>query len=250
MTHSYRGRRLNVDATAADVVMLSSGQPSAPLDICVARVDAACLILVAMTRTLVRIGIVLLVCRPAVGLAQTTELSPFVGYRFGGGFFERVTNQPVDLDGAPVIGGVLNVAMHDGLWFEGLFTHQQAQVDVPGGPLSPPTRWHITVDHWFAGGLQDFAAYGKATPFVTGLLGLTRYAAAGDNEIRFSIGAGGGVKLRPTRHLGARLDGRVFTTFADVNGHALVCSPGLCLVALHADLVWQAEFSAGLVVAF
>jgi|SRR3954471_746722 len=205
---------------------------------------------VPLTRQLARIGVALLVCYPTVAFAQTVEVSPFVGYRFGGGFFERVTNQPVDLDGAPVLGGVLNVAMHDGLWFEGLFTHQDARVDVPTGPFSQPTQWRITVDHWFAGGLQEFGESRVVRPFLTGLLGLTRYAAAGDNEIRFAIGAGGGVKLRPTRHLGARLDGRVFTTFADINGRAIACSPGLCLVALEADVVWQAEFSAGLIIAF
>src|SRR3954463_11575191 len=69
-------------------------------------------------RHLARLAVVLLVGYPAVAVAPTAEVSPFVGYRLGGGFFERVTNQPVDLDGAPVLGGVLNVAMHDGLWFE------------------------------------------------------------------------------------------------------------------------------------
>ena len=203
-----------------------------------------------ITRALARIGVVLLVCHPAVALAQKVEVSPFGGYRFGGGFFERVTNQPVDLDGAPAVGGALNVAMHDGLWFEGLFTRQEARVDVRGGLLAPETRLHITVDHWFAGGLQEFDYKPAVRPFLTGLLGLTRYAAEGDNEIRFSISAGGGVKLRPTRHLGARLDGRVFTTFADVEGRTIFCSPGLCLVAFEGDVVWQAEFSAGLIIAF
>jgi hypothetical protein len=201
-----------------------------------------------MTRGLVILALSL-ACHPARASAQTVEVSPFVGYRFGGDFFERVTNQPVDLDGATALGGVLNVAMHDGLWFEGLFTHQEARVSVPGGSLLPAMRWKITVDHWFAGGLQEFGQ-GRARPFLTGLVGLSRYGAEGDNEIRFAIGAGGGVKLRPTRHLGARLDGRVFTTFADVEGRTIVCSPGFCLVALSTDVVWQAEFSAGLVIAF
>jgi len=186
---------------------------------------------------------------PAAAWAQQVEVSPFGGYRLGGGFFERVTNQEVDLDGAPAIGGVLNVAMHDGLWFEGFFTHQDADVDVPGNVLAPPKRWRITVDHWMAGGLQEFGR-GRARPFLTGLLGLTRYAAEGDNEIRFVVSAGGGAKLRPTRHLGARIDGRVFTTFADVEGRTIVCSPGLCLVSLSTDLVWQVEFSGALVIAF
>jgi hypothetical protein len=201
-----------------------------------------------MTRILVILAL-FLASVPTGASAQTVEISPFVGYRFGGGFFERVTSQPVDLDGAAAIGGVVNVAMHEGLWFEGLFTHQEARVSVPGGPLVPATRWRITADHYMAGGLQEFGQ-GRARPFLTGMLGLTRYGAEGDNEIRFAISAGGGVKLRPTRHLGARLDGRVFTTFADVEGRTIVCSPGFCLVALSADVVWQAEFSAALVIAF
>jgi hypothetical protein len=201
-----------------------------------------------MRRPLAVLALCLFLC-PASGWAQTVEVSPFVGYRLGGDFFERVTNQPVDLDGAQAVGGVLNVAMHDGLWFEGLFTHQEARVDVPGNPLGPSTKWRITVDHWLAGGLQEFGQ-GRARPFLTGMLGLTRYGAQGDNEIRFVVSAGGGAKLRPTRHLGARVDGRVFATFADVEGRTIVCSPGFCLVSLSTDVVWQAEVSAAVVIAF
>lgn len=199
-------------------------------------------------RTLTALAAVLF-ASPAIASAQTVEVAPFAGYRVGGDFFERVTNQPVDLDGASTIGGVLNVAMHDGLWFEGLATHQEAEVDVAGSGLLPSKRWRITVDHWMAGGLQEFGE-GRARPFLTGLLGLTRYAAEGDDEIRFVVSAGGGVKLRPLRHVGARLDGRVFTTFADIEGRTIACSPGFCLVTFNADIVWQAEFSAGLIIAF
>jgi hypothetical protein len=201
-----------------------------------------------MRRSLSVLAVCLLLC-PASASAQTVEVSPLVGYRFGGDFFERVTNQPVDLDGAQAVGGVVNVAMHDGLWFEGLYSHQEARVDVPGNPLGPSTRWRITVDHWLAGGLQEFGQ-GRARPFLTGMLGLTRYGAQGDNEIRFVISAGGGAKLRPTRHFGARVDGRVFATFADIDGRTIVCSPGFCLVSLSADVVWQAEFSGAVVIAF
>jgi hypothetical protein len=193
-------------------------------------------------------GAVLLGLPTSVG-AQTIEVSPFGGYRFGGDLFERVTGQPVDLDGAPVVGGVVNVAMYDGLWFEGLFTHQRASITIPGGAFVPPARWTITVDHYMAGGLQEFG-YGRARPFLTGMLGLTHYAAEGDNEIRFVASAGGGVKLYPIRHLGVRLDGRVFATFADIDGRAVACTPGFCLVAFETDIIWQAEFTAGLVVAF
>ena len=52
--------------------------------------------------------------------AQSLELAPFGGYRFGGDFFELVSQRPVDLDGAPALGFVLNVPLSPGLQFEAL----------------------------------------------------------------------------------------------------------------------------------
>ncbi len=189
-------------------------------------------------------------CLPASAAAQTVEVAPVGGYRFGGGFFERVTGQPVDLDGAPTLGVVVNVALQDGLFVEAFVTHQKANVTVPESASGPATDWRIIVDHFQAGGLQEFGYGPRARPFLTGLLGLTRYAAGGDNEIRFTASAGGGVKLMPVRRVGIRLDGRVFATFVEAEGRAIACSPGICLVGFDADIVWQAEFTAGLVVVF
>jgi hypothetical protein len=188
---------------------------------------------------------------PSTSRAQTVEVTPLFGYRFGGEFFERITGQPVDLDGTRTVGGLVNVKLgNDGLFAEALFTHQEARLTFPGGLFTPGPDWQITVDHWMGGGLQEFWHRRRARPFLTGLLGLTRYAARDDNEIRFAVAAGGGVKLMPVSHVGIRLDGRLFTTFADLNGRALACTPGFCIFAFDADIVWQAEFSAGLVVAF
>jgi len=182
--------------------------------------------------------------------AQPVEIAPMGGYRFGGGFFERVTQQPVDLDGAAVWGLVVNVPLRDGLFVEALASHQQAGVTVPESATAPAARWRMDVDHFQVGGLQEFFDRRRTRPFLTGLLGLTRYAADGDNEIRFSATAGGGVKLMPVPRFGLRLDGRVFATFVEVEGRAIACSPGICLVAFDACIVWQAEFTVGLVVGF
>jgi len=191
-----------------------------------------------------------LVCWPASSDGQALEVTPFIGYRFGGGFFERVTGEAVDLDGARAAGAVVNVQVGDGLFVEALATHQSARVTVFAGPFAPPVDWRITVDHWQGGGLQEFGRSRRVRPFATGLLGLTRYAAEGDSEIRFSVSGGGGVKLMPTPRIGVRLDGGVFATFAYVDAQVLACGPGVCLAGLYADIVWQAEFSVGLVVAF
>ena len=88
---------------------------------------------------------------------------------------------------------------------------------------------------------------GRIRPFLTGVLGLTRFASDGNSEVRFTLGAGGGVKLFPIPQVGLRLDGRVYTTFIDADARFLACASGRCLTSLHVDVVWQAELSAGIV---
>jgi hypothetical protein len=191
---------------------------------------------------------------PVVARAQTpVEITPFGGYRFGGDFFELVTGQPVDLDGAPALGVAVDVPIRDphGYQIEGLFSHEQADLTVHRQPFGPATIARVSVDHWMGGGLQEFGGP-RVRPFLTGMLGLTRYAGEGDSEIRFAMSAGGGVKLFPTRHLGLRLDGRLFATFVDAELGFLACSSfsGTCLIAFRTDVVFQAEFTAGAVLKF
>lgn len=171
--------------------------------------------------------------------AQTVEVSPIAGTRAGGDLFEVAAGRALDVDFAPVVGGALNVDLGDGLSFEGIYTHQWTKQE----------GLRLTTDQWLAGGRQEFGM-GRARPFLSGLFGLTRYAANGDGEIRFTLAAGGGLKVAMQRHLGLRLDSRVSTTFVDAEARAVACTPGMCLVAGHAALVWQIEFSGGLVVIF
>ena len=111
--------------------------------------------------------------------AQSVEIMPFGGYRFGGDFFELIAGQRVDIDGAPALGVVVNVPLRNGLQVEGLVTQQRAMVSVPAGPFYPSTRWNATVAHAQVGSLQE-VINGRVRPFLTGVLGLTRYAAEGD----------------------------------------------------------------------
>ena len=181
--------------------------------------------------------------------AQSFEVSPFYGYRFGGSFVDLYTAQPFDLDGAPATGLALDVRIYDDDDFqiEGLFTHQAADVRLAAGPERPAVRLRAAADHWLAGALQEFNG-GNVRPFTTGMAGLTRYAADGDNEFRFTLSAGGGVKVFPSRRVGIRFDGRLFATFLDGVGNTIACTPGVCLVGLHVSIAWQAEFTAGVIV--
>lgn len=180
--------------------------------------------------------------------AQSIEVMPFGGYRFGGDFFELAAEHSLDEDGAPAAGFVVNVPLSNGLQVEALVTHQSAQVTIPASTFAPALRMRTTVDTVQGGSLQEFSG-GRIRPFMTGMVGLTRYAAGGNSEIRFTVAAGGGVKLFPLSHLGVRLDGRVYTTFVDAGSTSIACAGG-CIAALDVSMVWQAEFTAGVVVRF
>ena len=187
--------------------------------------------------------------------AQGFEIAPFAGYRFGGGFFELLTMRPLNIDGASSVGVVVDVPTSDDFQFEALFSHQNAHTLVPTFPAGPPVSWRFSVDHWQGGGLQEYdIGRPKVRPFLTGTLGLTRYATDGDSEIRFTLGAGGGVKLFPSRHIGVRLDGRLFMTFADATVSLFACSTlgsnQGCVVGFNANIVWQTDFTAALLVRF
>jgi hypothetical protein len=204
-------------------------------------------------------AITLLVCllgHAAALSAQGFEITPLYGYRFGGDFFELLSRRPLDIDGAPSFGVVVDVPTSELFQVEGLFTHQHANALVPVFPSGAPVSWQFDVDHWQGGGLQEYdIGRPKVRPFLTGTLGLTRYAGNGQNEIRFTLAAGGGVKLFPSRHVGLRLDGRTYMTFADADVTLFACSTigpnaGNCLLGFNANLVWQLEFTAGLVVKF
>jgi hypothetical protein len=204
------------------------------------------------TRSLVISGVFSIACvlgsAPTLH-AQGIEITPFGGYRFGGDFFELITGRPVDTDGAPAIGATVDVPLGNGLQVEGLFTHQDAHVELESVAVGPSRRAKVSVDHFQGGALQEYQD-GRVRPYAIGMLGLTHYSGEGDSEIRFSVAAGGGVKLFATENIGLRLNGQVSATFVYFDARALACGSGagVCFVGLNTDVVWQVEFSAGLIV--
>ena len=181
--------------------------------------------------------------------AQTVEVSPFVGYRFGGDLYEVYTGAALDIDGAATVGGVVDLFVDRGVSFSFVYAHQDAMIETVDSWGEASDFGRISIDHWHAGGTQEFGA-GGVRPFLIGTIGLTRFGAPGDSEVRFSTAAGGGVKLMPTRHLGVRLDGRVYAVFMNGWTSAGVCGGAGCLVGVDVSLIWQAEFTAGLVLSF
>jgi hypothetical protein len=186
---------------------------------------------------------------PPAASAQRVEVAPFVGVRVGGDIYESVVSAAVDTDGAPSAGAVVDVRLWPDTALSLLFTRQQPQVEVRASLLDPPVVLRVTVDHIQAGGTYELNQ-GRARPFLSGLLGATVYGLPGDTEVRFSLSGGGGVKLFPTRHVGLRLDGRVFATIGSLSTTAGICGGYGCVLGIDGSLFWQAEATAGVVFAF
>jgi hypothetical protein len=192
--------------------------------------------------------ILLEVCLGGAAVAQTVQVAPFGGYRFGGDLYEEITATSLDIDGAPSVGATVDVFIDRGLSVTFLYSHQDARVDLPRPP-GVPERVSLSIDHWHVGGTQEFGR-DAVRPFLVGTLGLTNYGGGGDSEVRFSMGAGGGVKLMAHDRVGFRLDGRVYAVFVDGGVDSGICSPNACLLGFDYSVAWQAEFTAGLVLAF
>ena len=193
-------------------------------------------------------GIALLCAMPAA--AQHVEITPFGGYRFGWSVSEIGGFPVVDDDGGVSFGVLANIPFgppQDGYKFEMLFSRESAMVGVRRSLLDPPVRAHVTVDHIMIGAMQELEE-APARPFISALIGLTRYDAPDDTEVRFALGLGGGGKFFATPHLGLRIDGRVFMTIISLSGTG-VCA-GSCAFAFAANPVFQGELTAGVILAF
>jgi hypothetical protein len=188
---------------------------------------------------------------PQPAHAQRVEITPFGGYRVGGGIAEVEAGEVVDDDGGPSLGVIVDVVfggLSDGLKVEGVFSREATDLEVRTGIFDPPGSVRVEVDQLLVGGIQDLS-YGRVRPFLSGLLGITRYAVPGDTEVRFAVGVGAGVKFYATRNLGLRLDARGYMTVIDLGG-AGICGGFGCAIRFNVSPAFQGDFTAGLLVAF
>lgn len=200
------------------------------------------------------IGIVtLLLAAVTPCAAQGIEIVPFGGYRIGtsGAAGSAVLPVVYDAGGGVSFGAIVDVPYgppKNGLKFEGLFSHEQTWIEVQGHSLfDPKVRVDVSVDHLMFGGVQELdTAPGRA--FIGGLFGLSRYAAPGETDIRFTIGLSTGGKFFLNRHVGLRIDARGYMTIVTLGGTA-ACSGG-CVLVLNANPAFQADLTAGLIIAF
>jgi hypothetical protein len=195
----------------------------------------------------------LLVAAAATCAAQDVEVVPFGGYRIGQSGAIGSSSMPIvfDAGGGVSFGALVDVPYgppQDGLKFEVLFSHENSWVEAQGLSLfDPKVRVDVTIDHLMVGGIQELDdTPGRA--FIGGLVGLSRFAAPDEVDIGFTIGLAAGAKFFATRHVGLRLDARGYLTIVGIGG-AIRCGGG-CVAVFKINPAFQADFTAGLIIAF
>jgi len=202
---------------------------------------------------------VLLVAPPAAAQEPSRfEITPFVGYRFGGDFtaFDDFDDELFDtgltIEDDASFGVVADVNLFRNLYLELLFSRQSTELTLDEGFLLPrEVLFDIDVDTYHAGVLYQWTP-GQVQPFVTATAGVTRFSpdrGGLSSDTQFSIAFGGGVKLKLSDVVGLRFDGRVMSTFVDED-EEIFCGRRYCYSYDDSSYLVQGEITAGLLFAF
>ncbi|NOR14471.1 MAG: outer membrane beta-barrel protein [Candidatus Aminicenantes bacterium] len=180
------------------------------------------------------------------------EVTPFVGFHFGGKI--RTREGDITLKDGAGYGVIVDISVRPGAQVEFLYSHQPTELRlnsfVTGGK---EVLFDAAMDYWQIGGLMEFYRGGMAKPFGVMTLGLTHLNSkevGASSETRFSFGFGGGVKAQPSKHIGFRAEGRLYFTYIS-GGSGLWCGlPGGCWITLGGEAMVQGQLNAGVIIAF
>ena len=176
------------------------------------------------------------------------DISPFFGYRWGGGL-ETVSGQEINFQDARAYGLALDYSpLHSPeLKLELLWSRQDSSIDLPG--LGGEQRIGLTIDEFQIGALVEKPS-GKFHPYLNFLVGASLFGPDGsDSETRFSLSIGGGVKYFLLKNLALRADLRGYCTVVESDS-AFISIGGVTVAHFHGSTLWQGEISGGVTLSF
>lgn len=200
-----------------------------------------------------------LIALPIGAAAQSLELTPMVGYRWGGTLTAEsndLFDHDMDVDSSATYALLLDVPLGRHHQIELFVDHQSTEFDS-GQLFAPPSPDRIDTDitYYHVGYLFQWTP-GDLRPYVTASLGLATIdpdVPGIGSEERFSWSLGGGLKVLASEHVGFRFDARVFG--ADTGSYGWNDDDHHC----HwddddcydwSDDLYQAEVKVGVVIAF
>jgi len=194
---------------------------------------------------------------PSIVRAQTIEITPMVGYRFGGSLTATgpnggTVNSALEVGDSESFGVHLGYELHDAE-LELLYSRQSTNLQTAGLFTGVPVM-DMTLDTFQGGGNYLFGQRdSKVVPFIGFGLGFTRLApkAAGlSDESRFSASFAGGAKFWLGKHVGLRLEGRLFVTVFDSDSDHICGTNNNCAFRTTSTDLTQGEARGGLILRF
>lgn len=192
---------------------------------------------------------------PASAQTHKVELTPFVGYMFGGEV--NVWNGSMSISDDMNYGVVLDFVLNRNTELEASYTRMDTELVYDEWQVGKRPIYSTSVNFWQFGGQYRFNPTATVRPFLSGTLGFTYYGV-GDrldsdapqlsSETFFSMVFGGGVKIFPSQRIGIRLAGHLYSTILS-SGSGFWCGTGGCGVGLSGWGFWQGDVQAGLTIA-
>jgi hypothetical protein len=192
---------------------------------------------------------------PAAAQSHKVELTPFVGYMFGGEV--NVRNGSMSISDDMNYGLVLDFVLNRNTELEASYTRMDTELVFDEFRVGKRPIYSMSVNYWQFGGQYRFNPTATVRPFLSGTLGFTYYGV-GDrldseapqlsSETFFSMVFGGGVKIFPSQRIGIRLAGHLYSTILS-SGSGFWCGTGGCGVGLSGWGFWQGDVQAGLTIA-
>lgn len=182
------------------------------------------------------------------------ELTPYVGYRFGGTFEIRDSSDSYEFKDSSSFGLILNVPHSANTQFELLYSKQSTEAEYSGAAPGDPVL-DVDLQTLQFGGTYQFDG-GKVIPYLALTLGAThaRVSSSGSGSDTFWSGSFGlGVLISPHSRVGLRLEARAYGTFTN-SSTDLLCETGpdvnACAFRISGDILGQIETLAGVVIRF
>ncbi|MGL1955847.1 MAG: outer membrane beta-barrel protein [Colwellia sp.] len=178
------------------------------------------------------------------------EITPIVGYRFGGNFdaANGEVRSSVKLAEDVSYGLLLAWNVDKKRQGEFLLSHHNTEFDQFDNAI---TNKKLSITYMHVGGNLNISE-GVVPLFVTGGLGLTHLSPDDsllNDETRFSMNLGLMTKVDLSENISLRFGGRVYATFFNSDSH-IFCNSDICTISITSDLWIQSEVNAGLTFTF
>jgi hypothetical protein len=184
------------------------------------------------------------------------EITPFGGYRIGGQFetpeTQTAASQDVDLEDGGSWGVDIGLYRDRTSFYEFLYSTSSTELDTTDPTLA---ALDVKTEYYHVGGTLLFADERWWAPWFSFTVGATRFSAGGgyDSDTKFSVAAGGGVRVPFNDYVAATAGVRGYLTFVESDTDFLCVSTGTqggCLLNSTGSTWFQFEGLIGITVGF